>query len=88
MSDSNRLGGMSEEELVKRNSGAMKRLEAIWDEVARRSDARAGDDRLCGMAHASAEAEKIRASLTILHRQMDQFAATYGNVPIARTGER
>lgn len=78
----------SEDELVKRNSAAMKRLEAIWDEVICRADEQSGDDRLGDMAFASAEAEEIRAALTILHRQMDRFAAKYGNVPIARTGER
>jgi len=46
------------------------------------------DTGLCKSAHGLAEAEAIRASLTILHRQMDQFAATYGGVPIARSGER
>lgn len=87
MTDTN-IQSMSEAELVKRNSTAMKRLEAIWDEVARRMDERAGNDRCgtdaCGMA----EAERIRAGLTDLHRQMDIFAAVHGNVPIARSGER
>lgn len=85
---SEKLAAMTEAELVTRNSAAMKRLEKIWDEVARRADDQAGDDRLCAMAHAVAEAEEIRAMLTILHRKMDRYAATYGNVPIARTGER
>ena len=78
----------SEQEMVTRNSASMKRLEAIWDEVARRMDSRMDDTGTCKNAHGLAEAEKIRANLTILHREMDQFAATYGNVPIARSGER
>lgn len=78
----------TEAELVKRNSASMKRLEGIWDEVARRMDERAGDDRCGAMAQGMAEAERIRAQLTDLHRRMDVFAAQYGDVPIARSGER
>lgn len=87
MSDS-KFVDVSEPEMVKRNSASMKRLEAIWDEVARRMDSRMDDTGLCKNAHGLADAEKIRASLTILHRDMDQFAATYGGVPIASSGER
>lgn len=81
-----RVAGMTEAEMVKMNSGSMKRLEAIWDEVAKRMDERS--DGLCESSHAMAEAEEIRAMLTIVHRRMDRFAATHGNVPIARSGER
>ena len=90
MSDNlaDRIAGMTEAELVTRNSASMKRLEAIWDEVAQRMDVQAGDDRCGPMAQGMAEAERIRAQLTDLHRRMDQFAAVHGNVPIARSGER
>jgi len=78
----------SEPEMVKRNSASMKRLEAIWGEVIRRMDSRMDDSGTCPNAHGLCDAEDIRASLTILHRKMDKFAATHGNVPIARSGER
>lgn len=81
-----KFSDMPEPEMVKRNSASMKRVEGIWDEVVRRMDSRM--DGLCPNSHGAAEAEEIRASLTILHRRMDRFAATYGNVPIARSGER
>lgn len=85
---SEKMAAMSEAEMVKLNSGAMKRLERIWDEVVSRMGEKMADDGLCAYSHGAAEAEKLRARLTILHREMDQFAATYGNVAIARTGER
>ena len=83
-----KLAEMSEADLVKRNSGAMQRLERIWGEVVKRADAKT-EGRGCTPFHfATAEAEMIRAKLTILHREMDVFAAKYGDVPIARSGER
>lgn len=84
----NKIETASEADLVKWNSAAMKRLERIWDEVASRMDARAGDDRCGSDACGMAEAERVRANLTDLHRQMDIFGAQYGGVPIARSGER
>lgn len=83
-----KIEAASEADLVKWNSAAMQRLERIWDEVIARADARTEGRGVTELHHATARAEMIRAKLTILHREMDCFAADYGDVPIARSGER
>ena len=85
---SEKIKNASEEDLVKMNSAAIQRLERIWDEVTCRCDAKTEGRGVTEFHHATARAEIIRSKLTILHREMDVFAADYGGVPIARSGER
>ena len=75
MNRKDQIDNMDEKQLVHQNQKAIATLEAIWKSVEERLCARAGDDRICANAIASAEAGSIYHDLVSLHRRMDAFAA-------------
>lgn len=83
-----RVRDMTEEQMVRQHQIAMAWHHAIWDEVSERLDKLAGDDRTGRHAQGAAEARMIRDSGHVAHHQADKFAAVYGMVNVARSGER
>lgn len=82
-----RFENMTQDQIIKLHSRSIASLEMIWQEVATRLDAMAGDDRTGEMAQKAAMAEAMLFELKGFHRRADAFAAKFGN-PAARTGER
>ena len=86
-SRADKIGDMTEAQLIRLHSKNMREIEAVLDEAISRLDDRLDDGRTGLDAQNLAELRALKCDLMAYHNRMDAFASRISGAPVARTGE-